>query len=234
MKYSCLHWLFKFLGFLFVILTCSGSVYGSDINVLPTGEIDKNSHQKEVGIKTKSPFSAYGAGLSYSFITYFYDRNESNPALEQTVVSQGVDLSAISRVHEYIGFETGVYVGYASKLTVGGSEERQTVYDLSQVTEMKDVSISGVRGFLLFGRKITSPGFRINGGLGAYVEQVIIKRVKNYTLNEFNSGLALKFSIGYGWERFGTEFWVNVRTGSATGFENGSTQGGWMLSYRVN
>lgn len=98
---------------------------------------------------------------------------------------------------------------------------------------MKDVSISGVRGFILIGRKIATPGFRINGGLGAYIEQVTIRRVENYTLNEFDSGLAVKFSIGYGWEKIGTEFWANVRTGSASGFENGSTQGGLMLSYRV-
>ena len=108
MKYFYLHCLFKFLVFLFVIFICCGSVYGNTMNTLPAGEIDKNGIKKEVAIKTKSPFGAYGAGLSYSFITYFYDRNEGNSALEKTVVSQGVDLSATSRVHEYIGLETGV------------------------------------------------------------------------------------------------------------------------------
>jgi len=229
MKYTCLGCLLK--PFIFIFLYCYGSAYANTEFTVPTVETDVDKN--EVTTKTKPPFSAYGAGFSYSFITYFYDRNEGNPALEKTVVSQGVDLSAISRVHEYIGFETGVYVGYTSKLTVGGSEEQQTVYELSQVTEMKDISISGVRGFLLFGRKISSPGFRINAGLGAYVEQVTIQRVKNYTLNESNSGLAVKFSIGYGWGKMGTEFWVNVRSGSATGFEDGSTQGGLMLSYQV-
>ena len=188
----------------------------------------KSGNDKKV---ISEEFRANGVGVSYSLTNYFLDRSESDPSQEKSISVQGVNLSLTSRISEYVGYEADVYLGYGSKLTVGSTDDIQIDYDLSELTDMENLTNYGMQGMLLVGRKIASPGFRLVAGAGVYVEQVVIQRVQDFTLTEFVSGVSGKFEIGYGWEQVGTTFWVAIRTGTVTGFEEGSAQGGLKMSY---
>jgi len=202
---------------LFIGSHCTSNAYGEEVFDAIPGGID-------LPLK-------YSVSITYSLRSYIYKKN-SDETKNEEVISDGLDFSGTIYLNKWIGYELGMYYGKGTELSIGEFGDKVS-FRLSDRTDMDSVSVMGIRNVVLAGWNIRDPGFRAYLGVGLFAENAMIEKTNDSKFSDQLIGASLKFGLGYSWRKVAFGFWGSVGNGQVEGFEKGTSQGGWVLTYNI-
>ncbi len=177
-----------------------------------------------------------GISITNSAVIFRYDEPIGAGVIDLVAKLDGIDFSYNQYFTNQFGVEYGVYYGSTDVLYydfLKKKDEKKYIFSvpMSSYSDYRNVSVYGIRSTIIGGLYLRDPGFRVFLGLGGYLDYIELDRVDGRSLVEIDIGSAIKFGLGYNWEKISVDFWGSVRSDGPTGFSSKTAQGGWRLTY---